>query len=135
MIYFTYLKDAGTSHCEKMRVGGPQTFFFEFNAISQKQGKKECERSEIDHHLDYHPVLQFLLRSLQGEFDSKCISKSQTFVQKFNFTSFSPKFFLTIFLVKSKLSTAKKSKTTTFSRVFHPKKIDNFSRGIKDVNS
>ena len=34
--------------------------------------------------------------------------------------------FLTIFLVKSKLSTAKKSKTTTFSRVFHPKKIDNF---------
>ena len=42
------------------------------------------------------------------------------------FTSFSPKFFLTIFLVKSKLSTAKKSKTTTFSRVFHPKKIDNF---------
>ena len=29
--------------------------------------------------------------------------------------------FLTIFLVKSKLSTAKKSKTTTFSRVFHPK--------------
>ena len=89
---------------------------FEFNAVSQKQGKKECERSEIDHHLDYHPVLQFLLRSLQVEFDSTCISKSQTFVQKFNFTSFSPKFFLTIFLVKSKLSTAKKSKTTTFSR-------------------
>ena len=40
---------------------------------------------------------------------------------------FSPKFLLTIFLVKSKLSTAKKSKTTIFSRVFHPrKKIDNF---------
>ena len=37
------------------------------------------------------------------------------------FTSFSTKFFLTIFLVKSRLSTAKKSKTTTFSRVFHPK--------------
>ena len=36
------------------------------------------------------------------------------------------RFFLTIFLVKSKLSTAKKSKTTTFSRVFHSKKIDNF---------
>jgi len=29
-------------------------------------------------------------------------------------------------MVKSKLSTTKKSKTTTFSRVFHPKKIDNF---------
>ena len=43
------------------------------------------------------------------------------------FTSFSPNFFLTIFLVKSKLSTAKKSKTTTFSRVFHPQKSTIFS--------
>ena len=34
------------------------------------------------------------------------------------FTSFSSKFFLTIFLVKSKLSTAKVSKTAAFSRVF-----------------
>ena len=46
------------------------------------------------------------------------------------FTSFSPEIFLEFFLVKSKLSTAKKSKTTTFSRVFHEfftrKKIDNF---------
>ena len=54
-------------------------------------------------------------------------SKSQFFVQKFNFDKtptfsrvFHPKIFLTIFLVKSKLSTAKKSKTTTFSWVFHP---------------
>ena len=58
-------------------------------------------------------------------------SKSQTFVQKFNSdktpSTFSPKFFLTIFLVKSKLSTAKKSKITTFSRVFHPKKSTIFS--------
>ena len=38
------------------------------------------------------------------------------------FTSFSLQFFFTIFLVKSKLSTAKKSKTTTFSRVFSPRK-------------
>ena len=69
-------------------------------------------------------------------------SKSQTFVQKFNFAKtiqffsgnqscqqqksenlqhfqrFSPKIFLTIFLVKSKLLTAKKSKTAAFSRVF-----------------
>ena len=30
------------------------------------------------------------------------------------------------FLVKSKLSTAKKSKTTTFSQVFHPKNVGNF---------
>ena len=60
-------------------------------------------------------------------------SKSRNFVQKFNFknpnifTSFSPKFFLTIFLVKSKLSTAKKSKTAAFSRVF----TQNFSREVK----
>ena len=50
------------------------------------------------------------------------------------FTSFSPKTFLTIFLVKSKLSTGKKSKTTTFSRVFPPKKYRQFSREIKIVD-
>ena len=65
-------------------------------------------------------------------------SKSQIYVQKFNFdnifTSFSPKFFLAIFLVKSKLSTtAKKSKTTKFLRVFHPKKVDNFLRKSKAI--
>ena len=38
--------------------------------------------------------------------------------------------FLDNFLVKSKLSTAKKSKITTFSRVFHPKNRQ-FSREIK----
>ena len=43
-----------------------------------------------------------------------------------HFHEFFTQFFLTNFLVKSKLSTAKKSKTTTFSRFFHPKKIDNF---------
>ena len=61
-------------------------------------------------------------------------SKSQIFVQKFNFDKTKPQHFhefftqkiLTIFLVKSKLSTAKKSKTKTFSRVFHPQKIGNF---------
>ena len=39
---------------------------------------------------------------------------------------------MTIFLVKSKLSTAKKSKTTTFSRAFHLKKWQ-FSQEIKVV--
>ena len=69
-------------------------------------------------------------------------SKSQIFVQKFNFDNpptfsrvFHPTFFLTIFLVKSKLSTAKKSKTTTFSRVFHPNFFWQFFREIKVVNS
>ena len=57
--------------------------------------------------------------------DSSHHSKSQIFVQKFKFwqnpnifTSFSPKILLTIFLVKSKLSAAKKSKTEAFSWVF-----------------
>ena len=66
------------------------------------------------------------------------IRKSQIFVQKSNFDKtptfsrvFHPKFFLTIFLVKSNLSTAKKSKTKTFSRVFHPPKKRQFSREIK----
>ena len=55
-------------------------------------------------------------------------SKSPIFIHKINLTKpqhfpeFFTQFFLTIFLVKSKLSTGKKSKTTTFSRVFHPKK-------------
>ena len=43
-----------------------------------------------------------------------------------HFHEFFIQIFFIIFLVKSKLSTAKKPKTTTFSRVFHPKKIDNF---------
>ena len=45
--------------------------------------------------------------------------------------SFSSKFFLTNFLVKLKLSTAKKSKTTTFSRVFPPKQNDKFLGKLK----
>ena len=47
-----------------------------------------------------------------------------------HFPEFFTQIFLTIFLVKSKLSTAKKSKTTTSSRVFHPKKSTIF-REIK----
>ena len=48
-----------------------------------------------------------------------------------HFREFFAHIFLTIFLVKSKLSTAKKSKTAAFSQVFHPKQFDNFSREIK----
>ena len=47
-----------------------------------------------------------------------------------HFHEFFTQFFLTIFLVKLKLSTAKKSKTITFSQVFHPK-YRQFSREIK----
>ena len=56
------------------------------------------------------------------------------------FTSSSPNFFLTIFLVKSKLSTAKKSKTTTFSRnhikiFFSGNQSWNFGQKMKISNS
>ena len=60
-------------------------------------------------------------------------SKSQIFVQKFNLTSFSPKTFLTIFLVKSRLSIAKKSKTAAFSRVF-TQNISTFFLGKSKLN-
>ena len=44
---------------------------------------------------------------------------------------FHPNLFFTIFLVKSKLSIATKSKTTTFSRVFHPRKNRQFFSWIQ----
>merc|ERR1712004_154114 len=56
----------------------------------------------------------------------KYLSKNSILTKPQHFHEFFTQIFLTIFLVKAKLSTAKKSKTTTFSRVFHPKKIDNF---------
>ena len=48
------------------------------------------------------------------------IFEKSIFVQKFNFDQ-KPKHFHPIFLVKSKSTTAEKLKTTTFSRVFHPR--------------
>ena len=56
----------------------------------------------------------------------KFLSKNSILTKPQHFHEFFTKMFLTIFLVKSKLSTAKKPKTTTFSRVFSPKKINNF---------
>merc|ERR1712004_91188 len=56
----------------------------------------------------------------------KFLSKNSSLTKLHHFHEFFTKKVLTIFLVKSKLSTAKKSKTATFSRFFHPKKIDNF---------
>ena len=75
----------------------------------------------------YWPCINAVLLTLfeKSNFLSKnsILTKPPTFWRVFH-----PNFFLTIFvfLVKSKLSTAKKPKTTTFSRAFHPKKIDNF---------
>ena len=58
------------------------------------------------------------------------LSKNSILTNLQHFHEFLTQFFLTIFLVKSKLSTAIKSKNTTFSRVFHPKNRQ-FSREIK----
>ena len=55
----------------------------------------------------------------------KFLSKNSISTKPFH--EFFTQIFSTIFLVKSKLSTAKKSKTTTFSRVFHPEKSTIFS--------
>ena len=52
----------------------------------------------------------------------KFLSKNSILTKPKHFHEFFIQISLTIFLVKSKLSTAKKSKTATFSRVFHPKK-------------
>ena len=57
----------------------------------------------------------------------KFLSKNSILTKPKHFHDFFIQIFLTIFLVKSKLSTAKKYKTTTFSRVFHPKKLTIFS--------
>ena len=66
-------------------------------------------------------------RTLTTLFEKSNLCPKIQFWQNPNiFTSFLPKIFLTIFLVKSKLSTAKKSQATTFSRVFHPKKNRQF---------
>ena len=56
-----------------------------------------------------------IIKSLQFSREIKVVNNPQ------HFHEFFTQIFLTIFLVKSKLSTAKKSKTTTFSRIFHPK--------------
>ena len=55
------------------------------------------------------------------ENEKDTLFEKSIFCQKIQFLQ-NPKFFTTIFFVESKLSTAKKSKTTTFSRVFQPKK-------------
>ena len=53
---------------------------------------------------------------------------------KFHFHEFFTQFIFDNCLVKSKLSTAKKSKTTTFSRVFHQEEIDNREKNFWTKN-
>ena len=97
-----------------------------------------------DEELEQRRIRSFALRNTLKDLNSvghlkvsfSHYSKSQIFVQKFKFDKaplpqhfhefFTQIFFLTIFLVKSKLSTAKKSKTTSFHKFFTKNKIDNF---------
>ena len=69
----------------------------------------------------FHPNFFWQFFSLNQSCQQLKSPKPQHFHEFFN------QIFLTIFLVKSKLSTANKSKTTTFSRGFHPKKSTIFS--------
>ena len=62
-------------------------------------------------------------------------SKIQNFVQKFNLTSFSPKFFFGNFSCEIKVINSKKVQNYNILTSFSLKKIDNFSREIKVVNS
>ena len=70
--------------------------------------------------LDFLALMIHTIRKVKFFIQNSILTNAQ------HFHEFFIHFFLTIFLVKSKLSTAKKSKTTTFSRVFHPKQFDNF---------
>ena len=85
----------------------------------------------INNYLDtptYFPLFNILRRFLVHTIRKvKLMSKNSNLTKPQLFHEFFTQFFLTIFLVKSKLSTAKKSKTTTFSRVFLPKKWTIFS--------
>ena len=63
----------------------------------------------------------------------RATTKYQYWQKSKHFHEFFTQIFLTIFLVKSKFSTAKKSKTAAFSRVFTPNFFDNFSRETKVV--
>ena len=81
------------------------------------------------------------LQQLRDLFDSahtirkvKFLSKNSILTNPNIFTSFSPNYFLTIFLVKSKLSTAKMSKNHNIFTSFSPKKNRQFFREIKVVN-
>ena len=121
--------------CEKLNSTNVMEFFFQrknkFPKSRWIHSPNKTKRAPIDWNTVTNCNNTTCSKSCPRPFSH--YSKSQIFVQKFNFDktpnifmSFSPKNFLTTFLMKSKLSTAKKSKTTTFSRVFYPIFFDNF---------
>ena len=69
--------------------------------------------------LKNHYQVRFTMHTIRKV---KFLSKNSILTKLLTFSRVFHPIFLTFFLVKSKLSTAKKYKTKTFSRVFHPKK-------------
>ena len=84
-------------------------------------------RKKVFNLLEIHPKKSSKVLQITLFENSNFCPKIQFWQKTQHFHKFFTQIFLTIFLVKSKLSTAKKSKTTTFSRVFHPKKSTIFS--------
>ena len=85
------------------------------NLLKEKEESNSILRKE---------AMDLVTRYLHTIRKVKFLSKNSILQNPNIFTSFSHKFFLTIFLVKSKLSTAKKSKT--FHEFFTPKKTRQF---------
>ena len=99
------------------------------NRLKKKPKDKEESFVEPQEPITYHGLKKKrTTKPSDGKFPFhtirtvKFLSKTSILTKLQHFHEFFTPIFLTIFLVKSKLSTTKKSKTTTFSRIFHPKK-------------
>ena len=104
------------------------TTFHEF--ISKLLEKKIVKFSIFKKLVKLIKICAKLLECTLFEFRKVKLSKNSILRKPQNFYEFFTQKFFDNFLVKSKLSTAKKSKTITFSRVFHLKNRQ-FSRKIK----
>ena len=102
------------------------TTFHEF--ISKLLEKKIVKFSIFKKLVKLIKICAELLECTLFEFRKvKFLSKNSFLRKPQNFYEFFTQKFFDNFLVKSKLSTTKKSKTTTFSLVFHTKKSTIFS--------
>ena len=109
------------------------------NRLKKKPKDKEESFVEPQEPITYHGLKKKrTTKPSDGKFPFhtirkvKFLSKNSILTKPQHFHEFFTQIFFTIFLVKSKLSTANKSKPTTFSRVFTQKNRQ-FSRAIKSV--